>query len=214
VARAPNVLASLESYQHCSKQIASSMADPRQEGAAFTAVSQNALIVAQFYQFSKELEAILPKLLLFLGKSPPAGEGHRAVTQNTGVARRLAEALEFVLLFDQAKMLRPEVQNDFAFYRRALSKHTHDHELTVRDDDASFISLFLANPVPMLQTVAKAVSTAHADYPDISKVLAAFANVMVGLLKTGAFDASDRTNVLLLRAMVGSVAFLFFLSFF
>ena len=152
-------------------------------------MSQNALVASQFWQFAKDLERIVPKMLMFLGKATP--EGHSAVAQSTGIARRLAEAFEFVLLFDQAKMLRPEVQNDFAFYRRALSKHTHDHELTVRDDDAD-----------VLDALGTALASAVLD----ASQLAVDANRIEVVLPGGAVHGIDRDQLLALPDPIDDVS--------
>ena len=74
------------------------------------------------------------------------------------IAKRLAEVFDFVLKFDELKMLRPGLQNDFSFYRRSLGKHAQDPNLLVKDDDASFISLFLAAHIPMMTALSKSAS--------------------------------------------------------
>jgi len=122
-------------------------------------------------------------------------------------SRRLADVLDFVLKFDEIKMLRPGIQNDFSYYRRSLGKHMQDKDLTVRDDEASFISLFIAQPIPMMTAIAKATTdlmneSAHYRV-HVPKVLATVANVCLHLVKQGEQD--EALNTTCARAMVGCI---------
>lgn len=79
---------------------------------------------------------------------------------------------------------------------------------SVRDDEASFISLFIAQPIPMMTATAKATSellgeSAHLGV-HVPKVLATIANVCLHLVKTKKFD-DPLVNILCVRAMVGSI---------
>jgi hypothetical protein len=203
--KTPDLLDSLTNYKPCSDFIRQAMNDPdneENEETAFVEVTKNAGIIATFWRFSKELESLVPRILMFLGK---AEDEHYPVSEKTAVAKKLAEIFQFVLRFDELKMLRPGLQNDFSFYRRSLSKHAQDPDLEVRDDDASFISLFLAAHIPMMTALSKTVANAYNDDEDITQSIAVFANTMHMILKNKCFAAEDKANLLVVRAMVGAV---------
>jgi len=130
-----------------------------------------------------------------------------SIQKYQATSRRLADLLDFVLKFDETKMLRPGLQNDFSYYRRSLGKHMQDKDLTVRDDEASFISLFIAQPIPMMTSVAKATTELMNESPQyhthVPKVLATIANVCLHLVKTG--EQEQSVNLLCVRGMVGCI---------
>jgi hypothetical protein len=67
------------------------------------------------------------------------------------LAKQLADILDFVLRFDDAKMINPAIQNDFSYYRRSLSKQKNKVEVKIKDELANRMSLFFAYPTPMLK---------------------------------------------------------------
>lgn len=201
------LLHDLEHYQPCADYIRRAMnnnATEDDEFEAFEAVTKNAEVIYSFYKFSKQLEVFVPKLLSTMALATEANQ--QPLLSQQAIAKRLAEVLEFVLTFDQLKMLRPGLQNDFSFYRRSLGKHAQDPDLLVKDDDASFISLFLAAHIPMMTTVAKAASNAFQEDETITSGVASFINACWGLLARRKFPADDkRNNTLCLKAMVGGI---------
>jgi hypothetical protein len=40
------------------------------------------------------------------------------------LAKQLADVFDFTLRFDQTRMKRPQLSNDFSYYRRLLPKHS------------------------------------------------------------------------------------------
>lgn len=71
--------------------------------------------------------------------------------------------LDFVLKFDELKMLNPSIQNDFSFYRRTINRirspnPNHKTDLMGIEDlspeFANRMSLFYANATPMLNSLA------------------------------------------------------------
>ena len=49
-------------------------------------------------------------------------------TIQTALAKQLGEILDFALKFDELKMTKPALQNDFSYYRRLMPKR-HIEEL-------------------------------------------------------------------------------------
>jgi len=201
----PGILEALTSYQPCSEYIRLAMNEPdnqEHEDKAFREVTRNAVIIASFWRYSKKLEAIVPKLLNTIGV---ADQERQPLASKTPLVKQLAEIFQFVLKFDELKMLRPGVQNDFSFYRRSLSKHASEGDLEVRDDDASFISLFLAAHIPMMTALAKTVAAAYNADDEITDAVAGMANTMLEILREKKFPPEDPTNLVCVRAMVGAV---------
>ena len=81
------------------------------------------------------------------------------------LVKQFSRVLDFVLKFDELKMMNPSIQNDFSFYRRTLSRirtpnPNVDSELMgIKDLSPEFanrMSLFYANATPMLRALVKA----------------------------------------------------------
>jgi len=199
------VLDQLERYQDCGPSIRKALSNPSQENEreAFGMVKANVDIINGFYQFSKRAEKLFPQMLKNLAKD----DEKSSIQQYQATSHRIADVLDFVLKFDELKMLRPGLQNDFSYYRRSLGKHMQDKDLTVRDDEASFISLFIAQPIPMMTAVARATTELMNESPQfhshVPKVLATISNVCLHVVKKG--DQEAAMNLMCVRAMVGSI---------
>ena len=68
-----------------------------------------------------------------------------------------------MLKFDDLKMNKPEIQNDFSYYRRTLSRLKmqdpgSDDSAVVNNEEANRMSLFYAYPTPMLRSVSEATT--------------------------------------------------------
>lgn len=146
---------------------------------------------------------MVPRILRTL--STVVDEEKQPLLQQQALAKRFAELMDFVLRFDELKMLRPGLQNDFSYYRRGLGKHAQDPDLLVKDDDASFISMFLAGHIPMMTSAEKAATQAFQEDESITAVVANFANACLMLLKHRKFPPNEDVNKLCLRAMIGAI---------
>lgn len=84
------------------------------------------------------------------------------------LVKQFASILDFVLKFDELKMLNPSIQNDFSYYRRTISRlrspnpnsvTTVNEMLEISDINAEMankMSLFYANATPMLRVLSDA----------------------------------------------------------
>jgi len=126
--------------------------------AAWDAVCPLVIKLKSFYDFSAEVEGILPVILEALCSDPPA----ETLEQKQALAKQCAELLNFVLKFDDLKMSNPAIQNDFSYYRRTLSRmKMHDPSAddgVVTNEEANRMSLFYAYPTPMLKCVSEAAT--------------------------------------------------------
>jgi len=74
------------------------------------------------------------------------------------LAKQLADVFDFVLRFDDAKMVNPAIQNDFSYYRRTLNRmklSKKDMNIKIRDELANRMSLFFAYPTPMMKVLSE-----------------------------------------------------------
>lgn len=200
------IIQALQAYEGCSSAIQKALTypTPENEEVAFQAVKNNVLIIQQFYNFAKSLESVTPRLLDSLSRASVEEDKHASpLSSQTALAKQLGEILDFVLKFDEIKMLKPGLQNDFSYYRRSMPKRNLN-ELTVSDEEANFISLFLAAHIPMMTVLIKCVSSAASQNDNILAVLAAMANICCSMVFHQKF-ANPATNVFCLRAMSGAI---------
>ncbi|KAJ3213192.1 Protein fam49a [Dinochytrium kinnereticum] len=146
----------LRGYQGCGDAIRKAISNPSRETeeAAWNVVSPAVATLKDFYSFSQKIEDLLPRLLVYLcnGNVIQNLEAHQAT------ARRLADLLHFTSTFDELKMSNPNIQNDFSYYRRTLSRMRMANagstaNLVVHDELANRMSLFYAHSTPMAKCV-------------------------------------------------------------
>ena len=216
----PAILQSLVAYEGCGALIQKALNNntAENENAAFQEVKENVVVIQQYYNFAKHLEVIVPKLLSALaayignhhqmqsnssaacGSSVPANDKS---SQQAALVKQLGEILDFALKFDEIKMTKPYLQNDFSFYRRLMPKR-HIDELIISDEEANFISLFLAEHIPMMKVLIKVLSALVVDNEHVLTVLSAMANACASMVSTKRFASQD-LNIFCLRAMAGAI---------
>jgi len=215
--KAPSILDRLRKYAGCEDYIRKAITTPgpETEDAAWEAVLPAVDQLQQFYDFSLELEQCFPKLLVALCKNergPGKAPGGNHLSNMQALAKQLADVFDFVLRFDDAKMVNPAIQNDFSYYRRTLNRmklSKKDANIKIRDELANRMSLFFAYPTPMMkvlsETTAKFLSTDQTvPRENVTSVLATLANVCHDMVENKKFQKEDFT-MLSLRAMVGSI---------
>jgi len=75
-----------------------------------------------FYDFSLKLAELVPKILHELCVDAKPGQPIAAtiveqLDVHQALVKQFAKILEFVLKFDENKMMNPALQNDFSYYR-------------------------------------------------------------------------------------------------
>lgn len=139
--KSAQILAELQAYSGCEKFIREAMSTPSPdaEEAAWNAVLPAVEQLKTFYDFSNELHASFPKLLRSLCAANPKD----ALEHQQAIAKQMADVLDFVLLFDNMKMMNPAIQNDFSYYRRSLNRlKMTKQDSKVRDRPLFFHLLF------------------------------------------------------------------------
>ncbi|VDO26077.1 unnamed protein product [Brugia timori] len=87
---------------------------------ALDILSKLVMQIRAYYDLSQRIEQIIPLLLwdLCSGPLPPAEQ----LDTLQATCRQFARLIDFALSFDTVKMCTPALQNDFSFYRRAMSR--------------------------------------------------------------------------------------------
>jgi len=124
----------------------------------------------------------------------------------------MADVFDFVLRFDDLKMVNPAIQNDFSYYRRTLNRKKitkTDVNITIRDELANRMSLFFAYPTPMMNivnetTVKFLAQDASVPRENVTTALATMANVCQEMVAQKKI-LQDNLNLFCLRAMTGAV---------
>ncbi|KAI8815094.1 hypothetical protein BJ742DRAFT_733606 [Cladochytrium replicatum] len=89
------------------------------EEAAWNALYPAVLKLRDYYEFAVRLEQeAFPRVLHFLC----VGDVAKNLESFQATATQLGDLLHFVSLFDELKMVNPNIQNDFSYYRRSLSR--------------------------------------------------------------------------------------------
>lgn len=208
--KGPDILEKLSTYAGCEEHIRKAITNPSPQAeeetweAVLPAVDQ----LKEFYDFSMDLEAVFPKLLVALCKNDPKAN----LANLQSLAKQLANVFDFVLRFDDLKMVNPAIQNDFSYYRRTLNRmklSKKDLNISIRDELANRMSLFFAYPTPMMnvinETTVKFLSQGEGvPRENVTNALATMANVCQEMVGKGSFDNKE-TNMFCLRSMTGSI---------
>ena len=185
---------------------------PNDENAQKTAsviLDKLAQRISLYYDLSVKIEQIFPSLLAKLcsGTLPPAEQ----IDSLQATCRQFARLIDFVLIFDTLKMCTPALQNDFSFYRRLMCRKVVGN-YSVPLELANTISLFLANPTPMLTALTSAACNFVETRSDISisdttSTLATIVQVCQFMIETEENweRLSEYHRLFTLRLMVGAV---------
>lgn len=212
LARKGKVFQAIEEYKGCQELARAAMSKPSEETemAAFEGLLAAVDSIAEFYQFSRDMEKVFPVLMTKLAEAVKTPEKLCYLNEKPGLTKQLATIFDFTLSFDRVRMLRPNLSNDFSYYRRLLPKFNKHEGIKVKDDEASGMALFTAEHIPMTTCLAKAgakaqelliISDGKSAEGKIGHVLSTVANSCMLMLKNG--KAEDTQFVA--RAMTGAV---------
>mmetsp|Transcript_28561 Transcript_28561/g.39437 ORF Transcript_28561/g.39437 Transcript_28561/m.39437 type:complete len:305 (+) Transcript_28561:79-993(+) len=200
----PTVLTLLIEYKNCTKLCSTAMSSPSKESEekAFNALLKSVKTVSVFYSFSQDLKKCVPVLLNELSK--PAEETKQSLQDSQALVKQFANILNFVLTFDQIRMMRPHLSNDFSYYRRYLSKFSTRDDIVVKADEASAMALFTARHCPMMVSLSSATAACLEQNHNVTNAMSAMANACLAMLKNKRFDSVE-TNKYVAKAMTGAV---------
>jgi len=175
------------------------------EEEAWRVISNQADIINEFYQFAVLLETEFPKLIVALSES----DAKTTLTDKGALCKQLGVILYFILAFDNKKVTNPGIQNDFSYFRRSFPRMKQlgrENEIRIQEEVANRISMFIANPSPMMQhlvTIIIGHQNGSAN-PTFSEILTLFANVCNDMVQKEIFT-NNETNLFCLRVMTGCI---------
>eukprot|EP00608_Synchroma_pusillum_P000975 CAMPEP_0198427438 /NCGR_PEP_ID=MMETSP1452-20131203/5912_1 /TAXON_ID=1181717 /ORGANISM="Synchroma pusillum, Strain CCMP3072" /LENGTH=302 /DNA_ID=CAMNT_0044147815 /DNA_START=64 /DNA_END=972 /DNA_ORIENTATION=- len=164
----------------------SNQKDEQAQLTAFDAISPNIKTIQSFHTAAEELARRIMALL-------PRLNAVAQFQQDPNAARALGELLLFMYEFDGCKMQTPDLQNDFSFYRRVLSKASQHRTPPVTEAEANVVSMFIAQAVPLTASVATVMVNENADPTPVAKL----ANLCCGMVQRSATSGEgERLKVL------------------
>jgi len=151
---------------------------------------------------AKAIEEVVPMLIDALSVCPrdEKSKSKLSVATCQSLSTQLALILDFALRFDQIRMRQPSITNDFAFYRRLLTKFNRDERVKLKEDDAGNVTLFTAEYTPMMNAVCRSAAKSAGKPNDVMAVLA---NSCYKMLKHN--RVPPEYNLLAARSMTGAV---------
>ncbi|KAF9997494.1 Protein fam49a [Entomortierella chlamydospora] len=204
-----DLLARLRAYEGCGEYIRQAIGDPspETEALAWSHVKPAVDNLKMFYKYSVTIEGFLPQILEILC----IGDVNKNLEKHQGLAKLLCKLLDFVFEFDSLKMKTPQIQNDFSYYRRCLSRGKLSNEVDLKsamseDELANQVSMFYAYPTPMLKTVTTVTTdfvSKHNVGRSVSECLSTLAGVCYSTVSNNKKKPQKPTTIAFcLRVMV------------
>jgi len=210
--KATTVLESLGKYEGKEDLIKKAIQEPSPEtmDAAWDSLLPNIDKLKDYYDFSIEIEEVFPNLLSTLCKNDP----QQTIGQLQALTKQLAEVFDFVLRFDDMKMVNPGIQNDFSFYRRSRNQrriNKADVASNIQEEVTNRMSLFYAYPTPMMnslkETIVKFLTKDEMQgrslQQNVTTTLAFIANICQRMVEKKLVD--NDYDVFCLRCMTASI---------
>jgi len=151
----------------------STPSDSQLQMQAFEDVFPNVIYIKRVHELTERIAVLLKDACARIVR-----DGDEAFEQKSGLVARVAELLHFSLEYDIKKMTTPAIQNDFAFYKRSLSKFGTHPDLPLRENEASVVSMFVANANP----IAKSLKAPLDDDQAVRRALLLLANSCCGMI--------------------------------
>jgi len=157
------------------------------------------LALKKAQDLSVKLSVLFPRILSTVCSDEPA----QSLQGQQALAKQLARIFDFVLQFDEHKMLSPQLQNDFAFYRRNANKIPSGMKLPLLDEEMTGLSLYFATPTPMMNALTNSAKSL-AKGSQVPNLLNVVISVCQSTVTKNLFP-SKQTHTLCLRCMVASI---------
>lgn len=205
------VLEKLKNYSGCAEYIKLAVRTPSQENdiAAWNAVVPAVNMLKEFFEFYNNFEKGLLSLLVYVTKEEQVNE---SLKENLGITNLIVQMLDFIIKFDELKMGKASIQNDFSFYRRSMNRMKRGAvELNVssppvNDEVANRMSLFFAYPNPFTKALIDKFIKQKENKTNLVKVFGLIANACKEAVEKGENKTKDR-DFSYFRAMVAAIMF-------
>ena len=212
--RTSEILEQLKGYTGCAEYIKLAVRTPSTENdiTAWNAVVPAVNMLKDFFDYYSAFKDGLLKLLIYVSKEDPK----TVLQENLGVTRLIVSMLDFIIKFDELKMGKASIQNDFSFYRRSMNRMKRGAvELNVssppvNDEVANRMSLFFAYPNPFTKALIDELQR-NKDIPrdELVQVFGLIANACKENANKN--ESNDPTrkekNFVLFRSMVAAIMF-------
>jgi len=205
LARQGEIITMMKGYQGCTDLIKIAIQTPTEENksSCWKLLIPNVSVLNTFYNHAKDIEQIFPKLLGALC----SGDSN-SFQQQQSLVKQLARFIDFAMAYDNLKMTCPAINNDFSYFRRTMSGQRASGNILpspISDEVANSLSLFYANPTPMLNVLKSCVLTKaqEVEKGNIIFGLSLMANICYNIVE---FRRVQDFDILMycLRAAVGS----------
>jgi len=148
------LLTIVSAYEGCDALIREALSNPGDkevEENAWLSVKKAVDKLLKFYNFSLNIDELWPSIVTHITE-----DSENTIANEQSIMKQISTLFHFIFNFDLKKMMNPHIQNDFAYYRRVLSrmKSSKDKKkLSVNDDLANKMSFFFAYPTPMMKVL-------------------------------------------------------------
>jgi len=122
------ILRDLESYQASKQAIAQALKDqtPKSEWDCWVKLQPCILKLKDFYDYSVRVNEVLMQIFDVIWPDSRSSNftniAEEILNKHQALIKQFAKILEFVLEFDEHKMNKEGIQNDFSYYRRIMLK--------------------------------------------------------------------------------------------
>ena len=168
--------------------------------------------VKEFHSFANVIGKMVPDLC----REMIAAE---TVEHQQAMVKLFADILDFIRKFDTAKTYAPELQNDFAFFKRSLGKYskhpTVADKIPLGAQEASMISLFLGPSGPMTTSLGDKLIKAFptpAEKERFMDLIASMANILCTYVMQKKETAGPAVIKYCLGAMTGAIVLYDYIS--
>ena len=218
LSKAPGIIEELRAYQGAGEAIREAISKPQSsehQDRVWQLVCPLVQQLRNYYEYAIELETALCDILTELCNPDMSAVEH--LEKQQAITKQLAHILDFTLMFDDLKMNNPQIQNDFSYYRRTLNRRKMEEVSMgvaggpdLPDDVANRMSLFYANPTPMLNTLATATSRLHPriTLDHATECLCTMASICRVINENPVYKTrfqNEETVIFTLRVMVGVI---------
>jgi len=192
-----DLTSALENYEVAKNAVKRAIEDPSSEAECFEQVVPNILALQEFYQFSQRLADLVERILVRL-----SDENNEYVFSHQALSKQYAELMSYIIDWDFKKMVKSNLQNDLAFYRRCLERQKAKVDIPVSHEHTNWISMMLAQSLPMMWAVGNKLKM-RANVK-LAQTVAKFSEACRYLIEHRKFDEGSPYYELCLKAMAGS----------
>jgi len=205
------LLTNIEDYKGCREIVRQAMNNPtvESERQAFESLLVAVNTIESFRACSKFIERM--GLTIFQHLLPPSTDEKKSaesspLTKNQTVTMDLAELFNFISQFDQIRLGKPDIPNDFAFYRRLLPKFPKHPNITVKEDLVADMAMFIADHAPMINAIIKSIRTLVEQYRnEFRDLVGTLANSCLRSLTNRSTTSALESKIFIARTMVVSI---------